>query len=149
MKIGYGIGDFGANLVFLTTLFYILYYFTDILGIPPETAGIVVLAAKFWDAIQRPHDGDNFRSDKKPMGEKAPVSPIWCGSPWGSPFSSSFILPTFRGAPVGGLDYRILWALLTYILFCTAITIVNVPYAALTAAMTRTLTSALLSLVFV
>ena len=136
MKIGYGIGDFGANLVFLTTLFYILYYFTDILGIPPETAGIVVLAAKFWDAISDPMMGTISDRTKSRWGKKRPYL-LFGAVPLGVTVFLLFYTPDFSGVPVGGLDNRVLWALLTYILFCTAITIVNVPYAALTAAMTR------------
>lgn len=136
MKVGYGIGDFGANLVFLTTLFYVLYYFTDVLGIPPETAGIVVLAAKFWDAVSDPMMGAVSDRTKSRWGKKRPYL-LFGAIPLGITVFLLFCTPDFSGISTGLLDYRIAWALFTYVLFCTAITIVNVPYAALTAAMTR------------
>ncbi len=136
MKIGYGIGDLGANLVFLTTLFYVLYYFTDVLGIPPETAGIIVLASKFWDASIDPVMGNISDRTRSRWGKKRPFL-LFGAVPVGIAVFLLFYTPDFTRLTGGTVDYRIVWALVTYILFCTAIAIVNVPYAALTAAMTR------------
>ncbi len=136
MKIGYGIGDFGANLVFLATLFYVLYYFTDVLGIPPETAGIIVLASKFWDASIDPVMGNISDRTRSRWGKKRPYL-LFGSVPVGIAVFLLFYTPDFSKLSGSVLEYRIVWALITYILFCTAIAIVNVPYAALTAAMTR------------
>jgi GPH family glycoside/pentoside/hexuronide:cation symporter len=136
MKLGYGIGDLGANLVFLATLFYALYYFTDILGIPPETAGIIVLASKFWDASIDPVMGNISDRTRSRWGRKRPFL-LFGAVPVGITVFLLFYTPDFTRLTGGVVDYRIVWALVTYILFCTAIAIVNVPYAALTAAMTR------------
>ena len=136
MKIGYGIGDLGANLVFLATLFYVLYYFTDVLGIPPETAGIIVLASKFWDASIDPVMGNISDRTRSRWGKKRPFL-LFGAVPVGIAVFLLFYTPDFARLTGGAVDYRIVWALVTYILFCTAIAIVNVPYAALTAAMTH------------
>ena len=136
MKIGYGIGDLGANLVFLATLFYVLYYFTDVLGIPPETPGIIVLASKFWDASIDPVMGNISDRTRSRWGKKRPFL-LFGAVPVGIAVFLLFYTPDFTRLTGGAVDYRIVWALVTYILFCTAIAIVNVPYAALTAAMTR------------
>ena len=136
MKIGYGIGDLGANLVFLATLFYVLYYFTDVLGIPPETAGIIVLASKFWDASIDPVMGNISDRTRSRWGKKRPFL-LFGAVPVGIAVFLLFYTPDFTRLTGGVVDYRIVWALVTYILFCTAIAIVNVPYAALTAAMTH------------
>ncbi len=140
MKIGYGIGDLGANLVFLATLFYVLYYFTDVLGIPPETAGIIVLASKFWDASIDPVMGNISDRTHSRWGKKRPFL-LFGAIPVGIAVFLLFYTPDFTKVTGGALGYhidnRIVWALVTYILFCTAIAVVNVPYAALTAAMTR------------
>jgi GPH family glycoside/pentoside/hexuronide:cation symporter len=136
MKVGYGIGDFGANLVFLATLFYLLYYFTDVLGIPPEVAGIIVLVSKFWDAVSDPMMGTLSDRTNSRWGKKRPYL-LFGAVPLGITVFLLFYSPDFSGAGTAAPDYRIWWALFTYVLFCTAITIVNVPYAALTASMTR------------
>ncbi len=136
MKIGYGIGDFGANLVFLATLFYVLYYFTDVLGIPPATAGIIVLASKIWDASIDPVMGNVSDRTRSRWGRKRPYL-LFGAVPVGIAVFLLFYTPDFSKLAPSVVDYRIVWALITYILFCTAIAIVNVPYAALTAAMTR------------
>jgi len=136
MKFGYGIGDFGANLVFLTTLFYVLYYFTDVFGISPEVAGIIVLASKLWDAVSDPMMGTLSDRTNSRWGSKRPYL-LFGALPLGITVFLLFYSPDFSESVTGGPDYRIWWSLFTYILFCTAITVVNVPYAALTASMTR------------
>jgi len=42
-KIGYSLGDFAANLVFQTLVTYLAYFYTDIFGLKPEHASIMIL----------------------------------------------------------------------------------------------------------
>ncbi|MBN1881954.1 MAG: MFS transporter [Deltaproteobacteria bacterium] len=135
-KLGYGIGDFGANLAFLTTLFYLLYFFTDVFGIEAKVAGIIVLASKSWDAVSDPLMGTISDRTKSRWGKKRPYL-LFGALPVGIAFMLLFYSPQFGGSEEVIARYRIIWGVLTYILFCTTITVVNVPYAALTAAMTR------------
>jgi len=53
-RFGYGIGDFGFNLFFTTASLYLLFYYTDVLGLPPATAGWVFAVALIWDAVFDP-----------------------------------------------------------------------------------------------
>ena len=53
-RLGYGVGDFGFNLFFTTASLYLLFYYTDVLGLSPSTAGWVFAAALIWDAIFDP-----------------------------------------------------------------------------------------------
>ncbi len=41
MKIGYGAGDFAANIVFQTVTLFLLYFYTDVFMLGASTAGII------------------------------------------------------------------------------------------------------------
>ena len=53
-RLGYGVGDFGFNLFFTTASLYLLFYYTDVLGLSPATAGWVFAGALIWDAVFDP-----------------------------------------------------------------------------------------------
>ena len=53
-QLSYGFGDFGFNLFFTTASLYLLFYYTDVLGLDPATAGWVFAAALVWDALFDP-----------------------------------------------------------------------------------------------
>jgi len=135
-KLGYGVGDFGANLAFQAILFFLMYYFTDVLGIEAKVAGIIVLASKSWDAVSDPLMGTISDRTNSRWGKKRPYL-LFGAVPAGIALMLLFYSPNFSGNAEVVMRSRIIWGLLTYILFSTTITIVNVPFAALTAAMTR------------
>ncbi|MGN6533400.1 MAG: MFS transporter, partial [Ginsengibacter sp.] len=42
-KVGYSLGDLAANLVFQTLVTYLAYFYTDIYGLKPEDASVIIL----------------------------------------------------------------------------------------------------------
>ena len=61
-KLGFGIGDLGGNLFFTIMGFYLLYFFTDVVGLVPALAGTALMIGKVWDAITDPITG--YYSDR-------------------------------------------------------------------------------------
>ena len=53
-KIFYGGGDFAINIMWQLTVFYLLFFYTDIFGLSPTQAGLVFFLAKVWDAFTDP-----------------------------------------------------------------------------------------------
>jgi sugar (glycoside-pentoside-hexuronide) transporter len=53
-KITYTTGILGQNMIYDFMSMYILFFFTDILKIPPKTAGTILVAASLWDAVNDP-----------------------------------------------------------------------------------------------
>ena len=45
-KVGYGLGDFAANIVFQTVMIFLMYYYTDIFGIPVAAVGTLFLLSR-------------------------------------------------------------------------------------------------------
>ena len=52
--LGYGLGDTGFLLVWHGSALFLLYAYTDILGLAPAVAGLIYLAAMIWDAVSDP-----------------------------------------------------------------------------------------------
>jgi Na+/melibiose symporter-like transporter len=51
-KVAYGVADLGISLLTASIQFFLLFYYTDILGIDPGLAGTALLVGKLtWDAI--------------------------------------------------------------------------------------------------
>lgn len=55
--IGYGLGSLGKDLALGVIGSYLLIFYTDILGISAAAAGVILVAAKIWDAINDPMMG--------------------------------------------------------------------------------------------
>ena len=51
VRIGYGMGDLGCNLVFSTMASYLMVFYTDVFGIAAAAAGTMMLVTKFIDAM--------------------------------------------------------------------------------------------------
>lgn len=130
MKLGYGIGDFGANLLFQSVTLYLLFYFTDILAIPAATAGTIFLAAKLWDAVTDPVMGNISDRTRSRFGAKR-IYLLIGAVPLGLSFFLLFYGPDLTGSAA------VLYSLLVFIFFCTMYTVVNIPYGSLTAVMSR------------
>lgn len=50
-KIGYSLGDAGANFVFQTMILFQLNFYTDTVGIAAAIAGSLLLVGRLWDAF--------------------------------------------------------------------------------------------------
>ncbi|MGX9349514.1 MFS transporter, partial [Microbacterium sp. KNMS] len=53
-RLAFGMGDFGLNLYWQATTLYLLYYYTDVVGLSPVTAGWIFSGAVLWDALCDP-----------------------------------------------------------------------------------------------
>ena len=53
-SVGYAIGDLGINLYFISSMTFLLYFYTDVLKISPVAAAGVLLVARVVDAFTDP-----------------------------------------------------------------------------------------------
>lgn len=128
-RLGYGVGDFAFNLIFTTATLYLLYFYTDVLGLAPATAGWVFAAALVWDALFDPFMGYIANRTRTRWGSYRPY--ILFGA---IPLAASWVLifvPTgFTGTAL------VLFALAAHLLLRTLYAVVSMPYLALSATMT-------------
>lgn len=128
-RLGYGIGDFGINLYFMSAMTYLLFFYTDVLGLTPGEAAGVMLVARLVDAFTDPLMGMLAERTRTRFGRLRPY--VFAGAiPLGLIAVLTFTVPDLdaRG--------RLIWAYVTYTLFGIAYTVVAVPYATMTAALT-------------
>lgn len=53
-RMGYGIGDFAFVALWQACALFLLYFYTDVLGLPPMLAGLIYLVGMAWDAVSDP-----------------------------------------------------------------------------------------------
>ena len=53
-KFAYGIGAVGKDMVYMLSASYILYYYQDILGVSAIAMGMILMAARVFDAFNDP-----------------------------------------------------------------------------------------------
>ncbi len=130
VRAGYGIGDYAICLCWSGIGLYLLYFYTDVVGISPILAGWIYALGIGWDAITDPFMGYLAERTKTKMGSYRPF--IYYGS---IPLALSFVLlfwvPPFEGAVL------FLFLILVNLIHRSCFTIVSVPYSSLTARITN------------
>ena len=106
-KLSYGIGAVGKDMVYMLTAAYILYYFEDVMGISAIFTGVLLLAARVFDALNDPVMGVIVAKTKTKFGKFRPIIPsirvsMQAPSSWSAKFTSAgrlSISPRLRSAP--------------------------------------------------
>ncbi|MGC5799701.1 MFS transporter [Sphingomonas sp. NFX23] len=129
-RVGYGIGDFAFNLFFTTASLFLLFYYTDVLGLTPAVAGWVFAGALIWDAIFDPWIGYIASRTRTRWGRYRPY--VLLGA---LPLAASWAL-MFLPTTLGG-SALVLFAAATHILFRTMFAVVGMPFLAMSAVLTR------------
>lgn len=56
-KTAFGIGAVGKDMVYALSASYVMYYYQDVLGLSASFVGLVLMAARFFDAFNDPFMG--------------------------------------------------------------------------------------------
>lgn len=128
-KIGYGLGDLAANLIFQTMLALQLSFYVDTFGLSAATAGTLFLVVGLGAAAMNPVMGVIADRTNTRWGKFRPWL-LWTAVPFGIIGVLTFTTPNL--SPGG----KIIYAYTTYILLRLIYTMNNVPYAALTGVIT-------------
>jgi Na+/melibiose symporter-like transporter len=123
-KIGYGLGDTASNLYFQMFINFLLFFYTDVFGIPAAVAGTLFVVSRFWDAINDPLMGIVADRTNTKWGKFRPYL-IWIMIPIAVIGVFMFSTPDLT------IQNKIIYAYITYILMMMAYTAINIPYSAL------------------
>ncbi len=114
----FGAGDFAFNLLWQSVGFYLLFFYIDVLALPPALAGALFMIGAAWDGIADLLAG--MLSDRLRLSYRRLVG--WGAVPLALAFIAMFAVPSGGAA----------MALASQLLFRTFYAFTNVPYAAWT-----------------
>lgn len=130
-KIGYLMGDLGNDFTFLLSSSFLLKFYTDVMGVEAFVVGIVMMIARFVDAVTDIAMGRICdRAHTSSAGKFKPWIRRMC-----APVAiSSFLIyqSSFAGAST---SFKIIWLFITYILWSSIFyTSINIPYGSMASA---------------
>jgi glycoside/pentoside/hexuronide:cation symporter, GPH family len=128
-KLAYGLGDLAANLIFQTQITFLMYFYTNVLGIAASTAGTILLISRIVDAANDPIIGALADRGHSRWGRFRPWV-LWTAIPLAAALILCFWSPPFSS--VG----KVIWAVATYNLLMILYAANNIPYCALSGVMT-------------
>ncbi len=129
-KIGYGVGDTGANVFFTIIAIWLMYYFTDVVGLDPKFTALAFLLGKLFDAVIDPGIGLLSDKTKTKMGRRRPYILI------GAIASLITMAVLFKAPAIQGQMPLFAWAIIAYFLACLAHSLIAIPYSSLTPELT-------------
>ena len=129
-KFFYGGGDFAINIMWQLTVFYLMFFYTDVFGLSPANAGLVFFLAKIWDSITDPIMGYIADNTSSRCGKFRPY--ILFGS---IPALIAIVL-CFTSPDLSETG-KFYWALFSYIAFTTLYTVIAIPIGSLIPALTN------------
>jgi len=124
-RLGYGIGDIAICLYWSGVGLYLLYFYTDVVGISPSLAGLIYGIGMFWDAITDPFMGYVAERTRTKWGVYRPYL-LFGNIPLALSFILLFWVPPFEGT------FLFLFLLFANLLHRTCFTLVSVPFSSLT-----------------
>ena len=135
-KLAYGSGDMGPAITANILVFFLLYFFTNVAGLPAGMAGSILAIGKIGDAINDPIAGILSDRTRTPWGRRIPWM-LFGAIPFGFFFFLQWIVPNFSDDPNLNNWYLFAYYIVISILFNLAYTAVNLPYTALTPELTQ------------
>lgn len=130
VKLAYGAGDLGPAIVAAVNGFFLNAFLLDVAGLRPAAVGTIFLIAKIWDAVNDPLIGTISDRTRTRWGRRRPWL-LFAAIPFGLAFYLHWVVPPLD--ETGKFFYYLVIA----ILFDTALTAINLPYAALTPELTH------------
>ncbi len=129
-KIGYSLGDLAANLVFQTLVTYLAYFYTDIYGLRPGDASVVIATVGLVAAFGfNPIIGALADRTISRWGKFRPWI-LWTAVPLGIVAFLAFSTPDFS------YKGKMIYAIITYTLLLLFYAANNLPYSALSGVIT-------------
>lgn len=135
-KLAYGSGDFGPAITANILVFFLLYFFTNVAGLPAGIAGTILAVGKIVDAVNDPIVGIWSDRTRSSWGRRLPWM-FWGALPFGLFFFLQWLVPNFSDNLTVNTRFLFVYYVLIGILFNISYTMVNLPYTALTPELTQ------------
>lgn len=126
-RIGFGSGDLAQNLIYQTICMYLLLFYTNVYGLDPAQAAFMFLVVRLVDVLWDPLVGTYVDKHNPRLGKYRSYLVLA-----GIPLTGFAILCFWDG-----FSGSLLYAYVTYVALSMLYTLINVPYGALNASLTR------------
>lgn len=130
-KISYGMAAVGKDMVYMLSASYILYYYQDILGVSAIAMGIILMAARIFDAFNDPIMGVIVAKTKTKWGKFRPWLFI------GTLTNAIVLYIMFAAPPALNGQGLVAYAAITYILWGVTYTMMDIPFWSMIPAFTK------------
>jgi glycoside/pentoside/hexuronide:cation symporter, GPH family len=130
-KFGYLFGDFGNDFFFILVAAFLMVFYTDIFGIHPAQVGLLFMVARLWDAFADVTWGRFIDTRKATKNGKF--------RPWILRMSIPLVVVgvlMFVHIPGMSNGFYLAYAYVTYIIWGTLYSTVNIPYGSMASVMT-------------
>ena len=130
-KFGYLFGDFGNDFFFVLASAYLMVFYTDVFGISAAMVGTLFLIARLWDAVADVTWGRFIDTRKATKNGKF--------KPWIFRMSFPLVISgvlMFVTIPGMSDGFYLAYAFITYILWGTLYSTVNIPYGSMASVIT-------------
>ena len=131
-RIGFGAGDMAQNLIYQTVSIWLLFFYTNVFGLKPGPAALMFLVVRLVDVLWDPVVGTIVDKGNPKWGKYR--SWLILG---GIPLVGLAILCFWNGLAGASDTAKLIYAYVTYVGMSMCYTLVNVPYGALNASLTR------------
>lgn len=130
-KLGYMFGDFGNDFTFILSSSFMLKFYTDVMGVSAGVVGILMMAARFVDAVTDVTMGQIVdRSKPTKDGKFKP----WIRRMCGPVAIASFLIYQSAFADMA-YGFKVAWMVITYLLWGSIFyTSINIPYGSMASA---------------
>lgn len=128
-RLSYASSDAAGQLLFCVISFYLLNFYTDVVGLSAATAGTILLVARLIDAIDAPIWGMVFDRTQSRWGKNRPWF-LWLCFPFAVFGVLTFIVPDLQGSA------KAWYAGGTYVICSILYTGINTPVTSILSALT-------------
>ena len=130
-KLSYALGAVGKDMVYMLSASYVLYYFQDLLGVDAIAMGVILLAARVFDAFNDPIMGMVVAKTKTRWGKFRPWLLI------GTVTNAVVLYLMFAAPPTMDAKGLVAYAAVFYILWGVTYTMMDIPYWSMIPAFTQ------------
>ncbi len=127
----YGLGAIGKDMVYALSASYVMYYYQDLLGLSATFVGVILMAARVFDAVNDPFMGVVVAKTNSKWGRFRP----WLFS--GTVLNALVLFLLFSAPQIEGKGLMIYFSVV-YILWGVTYTMMDIPYWSMIPAVTDT-----------